>query len=261
MTSLSSSSRLDILAVKMAVARYKKVAGAKVKFDNSEGLQLGAWKGSVPLPGPFCWSDGPVRILERNWLEIRAKVEVQVVAWLRRRLSLKGRAEVCAGYTFPFILYRLSVLPLPKDHRVALERSIFKLLWKGRSPLVRRQVRYQRPRDGGLGKPHLESHRLAERLAYISQSLTTDAVWSLNVWVACGWIPRLNAVVGQGMNHRSSSSAAGPFEIFCDLFRSRRAIQRVSGEFSFRSSGGAARLVDGGGSLPLELGPRFELLE
>ena len=171
------SRRRDIVAVKEAVARYEKVAGAKVNFDKSEGLRLGAWRGSVPLPGPFRWSDGPVRILgvwfrpglqlERNWLEVRAKVEARVVAWLRRRLSLKGRAEVCAVYIFPLILYRLSVLPLPKVHRAALIRSLFKLLWKGRSPLVSRQVCYQRPRDGGLGMPDLESHRLAERLAYL----------------------------------------------------------------------------------------------
>ena len=154
----------------------------------------GAWRGSVPLPGPFRWSDGPVRILgvwfgpglqlERNWLEVRTKVEAQVVAWLRRRLTLKGRAEVCAGYIFPLILYRLSVLPLPKVHRVALEQSLFKLLWKARSPMVRRQVCYQRPRDGGLGMPDLESHRLTERLAHLGRSLTTDAVWSLKVRVA-----------------------------------------------------------------------------
>ena len=47
------SSHLDILAVKKAVERYEKVAGAKVNFDKSEGLQLGAWRRGVPLPGPF----------------------------------------------------------------------------------------------------------------------------------------------------------------------------------------------------------------
>ena len=87
-------------------------------------------------------------------------------------------------HIFPLILYHLSVLPLPKDHRAALIQSLFKLLWKGRSPLVRRQVCYQRPRDGGLGMPDLESHRLAEKLAYLGRSLTTDAVWSLKVRVA-----------------------------------------------------------------------------
>ena len=169
------SHRLDILAVKMAVARYEKVAGAKVNFDKSEGLRLGAWRGSVPLLGPFRWSDGLVCILgvwfgpglqlDRNWSEVQAKVEVQVGAWLRRRLTLKGRAEVCAVYIFPLIPYRLSVLPQHKNRRVALPPSLSKLLWKGRSPMVCRQVCCQRPRDGGLGMPDLESHWLAERLA------------------------------------------------------------------------------------------------
>ena len=47
------SRRLDIVAVKEAVARYEKVEGAKVNFDKSEGLRLGAWRGSIPLLGPF----------------------------------------------------------------------------------------------------------------------------------------------------------------------------------------------------------------
>ena len=49
------SSRLGILAVKMAVARYEKVTGAKVNFDKSEGLRLGAWRAAIPCQGP---SDG-----------------------------------------------------------------------------------------------------------------------------------------------------------------------------------------------------------
>ena len=57
------SRHLDIEAVKKAVGEYKQIAGAKVNFDKSEGLRLGAWRGSNTLPGPFRWSDGPIRIL------------------------------------------------------------------------------------------------------------------------------------------------------------------------------------------------------
>ena len=64
------------------------------------------------------------------------KVEVQVGAWFRRWLSLKGRVKVCAVYIFPLILYWLSILPLPRDHWAALERSLSKLLWfVGRSAI------------------------------------------------------------------------------------------------------------------------------
>ena len=43
--------------------------------------------------------------------------------------------------------------------------------------MVRRQFCIQRTRNGGLGMPYLESHWLAERLAYLGRSLTGDSVW------------------------------------------------------------------------------------
>ena len=194
------SRRLDIKAVKKAVSEYERIAGAKVNFDKSEGLRLGAWRGSDTLPGPFRWSDGPVRILgvwfgpdlqlERNWSEVQTKVNAQVATWLSRRLSLKGRAEACAVYVFPLILYRLAVLPLPKARRLALQQSLSRLLWRGARPMVRRQVCIQRTRNGGLGMPDLESHWLAERLAYLGRVLTGTAVWRLK---ASRTFPRLKS--------------------------------------------------------------------
>ena len=88
------SRRQDIGTVKKAVGEYERIAGAKVNFDKSKGLWLGAWRGSDNLPGPFCWSDGPIRILgvwfgpdlqlKRNWSEVQVKVNAQVGIWLSR---------------------------------------------------------------------------------------------------------------------------------------------------------------------------------
>ena len=142
------SCRLDIKTVKKVVAEYERIAGAKVNFDKSDGLRLGAWRGSDTLSEPFPWSDGPDRIhgvffgpdlkLERNWSEVQAKVNALVRIWLPRRLSLKGWAEVCAVNVFPLILYRLAVLPLPRVRRLALQKSLTRLLWRGRGPMVTR---------------------------------------------------------------------------------------------------------------------------
>ena len=43
--------------------------------------------------------------------------------------------------------------------------------------MVHRQVCIQSTRNGDLSMPDLESHWLAERLAYLGRSLTGDAVW------------------------------------------------------------------------------------
>ena len=56
--------------------------------------------------------------------------------------------------------------------------------------MVRRQVCIERTRNGGLGMPDLESHWLAERLAYMGRSLTGDALWELK---ASQTFPRLKS--------------------------------------------------------------------
>ena len=50
---VSLSHQLYIKAVKKAVAEYEQIAGPKVNFDKSEGLQNGTWRSSDTLPGPF----------------------------------------------------------------------------------------------------------------------------------------------------------------------------------------------------------------
>ena len=129
-------------------------------------------------------------------------------SWLSKRLFLKGRAEACAVYVLPLFLYRL-----PKAHRLALQRSLSKLLWGGRRPMVRRQVCIQHTRNGDLGMPDLESHWLAERLAYLGRSLTVDAVWRRKV---SRTFPRLQSdpkAEGQRkpMGETLSGSAERPF--------------------------------------------------
>ena len=234
--------RLDIKTMKEAVVEHEWIARAKVNFDKSEGLRLGAWRGSSTLPGSFRWSGGPIRILgvwfgpdlqlERNWSEVQAKVNAQVGIWLSRRLPLKGRAEACAVYVFPLILFRLAVLPLPKARRLALKQSLSRLLWGGARPMVRRQVCIQRTRNGGLGMPDLESHWLAERLAYLGRSLTGDAVWRRK---ASRTFPRLKSdpkakgrrkPLGEALFIRECRKALRNLLGSCDLSRSRKELYR-----------------------------------
>ena len=81
--------------------------------------------------------------------------------------------------------------------------------------MVRRQVSSQRIRNGGLGMPDLESHWLAERLAYLGRSLTGDAVWRRK---ASRTFPCLQsdpkAYVSLWVKHCLSASAERPFLTF-----------------------------------------------
>ena len=76
--------------------------------------------------------------------------------------------------------------------------------------------------------------------------------------------PRLKADVGRGAKHRLPENAFRPLSTFLGpvmFLVSKETVLGTSGGLHFGSSRGSARLVDGGGSLALELGARFELLE
>ena len=64
-----------------------------------------------------------------NWSEVLEKVVAATELWLRRRLSLKGRAEVCSSHIYSLAVYRLSVLPIPATILLKLERILFQFLW------------------------------------------------------------------------------------------------------------------------------------
>ena len=164
--------------MKKAVSEYERIAGAKVNFDKSEGLRLGAWRGNNTLPGPFRWSDGPVRILGgvvRARPPTGAKLVGNTLAF--KEVVLKGQGGGVRRVRLPFDPLPIAVLPRPKARRLALQQSLSRLLWGGARPMVRRQVCIQRTRNGGQGMPDLESHWLAERLAYLGRYLTGDSVW------------------------------------------------------------------------------------
>ena len=79
---------------------------------------------------------------------------------------------------------------------------------------VRRQVCYQRTRNGGLGI--LESHWLAEKLTFQGRTSTGNMMerkWR-KALPALTPTPEPRAVEGQSVNHHFSSNAAKPFVAF-----------------------------------------------
>lgn len=80
---------------------------AKINDNMSSSVRFGALKGVG-----VCF-ELDVH-LEKNWSEVLSKVGASVRTELRRRLSLKGRAELCSMYIFLIVLYRISVIRLYK---------------------------------------------------------------------------------------------------------------------------------------------------
>ena len=183
------TSSAEVEEVSKEIGRYEAVTGAKINREKSVGLRLGSWKGCA-LPDPFIWKDGPCKILgvwfgpdlqlEKNWSEVLEKVVAATELWLRRRLSLKGQAEVCCSH-FYSLVYRLSVLPISPTILFKLERILFQFVWAKRCPLVRREICYLRPSEGGLGVPNVETWCHTLRLTFLDRMCSRDTAAG-SVW-------------------------------------------------------------------------------
>ena len=122
-------------------------------------------------------------VLIFNWREIGWRHRLR---WYlgSRRLSVKDRAELCATSIFSLIFYWLLVLPLSACRLLVLERLLFSLLWKSGRSMVRRQVCFQHPCNGGLAMLDLPNYWLAERFVFWGRSLTGDATLGCKVRAA-----------------------------------------------------------------------------
>ena len=176
--SMLVTSSAEVEELSKEIGRYEAVTGAKINRKKSVGLRLGSWKGCA-LPSPFIWKDGPCKILcvwfrpdlqlEKNWSEVLEKVVAATELWLRRRLSLKSWAEVCCSHIYSLIVYRHSVLPIPPTTLFKLERILFQFVWAKRFPLVRREICYLHPSEGGLGVPNVEARCHTLRLTFLDR--------------------------------------------------------------------------------------------
>ena len=97
--------------------------------------------------------------------------------WLCRRLSLKGRAELCCSHIYSLAVYRLSVLPIPPTILFKLERILFQFLWAKRHPLVRREICCLHPFEGSLGVPNVEARRHTFLDRMCSRDTAAGSVW------------------------------------------------------------------------------------
>jgi hypothetical protein len=185
---VSDISEIEVIGT--TLREYEAVTGAKINHEKSVGLQLGTWRGRSMPPDSVVgrWTDGPVKLLgvwfgpdlqvDKNWGEVTSRVAHLTQKWAERKLSLKGRAEVANAYIASVIYYRLTVVPCPPPWLTKLERLLFRFLWKGRVPLVRRSICCQHPLRGGLGMPWLMMRRHALRLRHLQRFLDGDQVWS-----------------------------------------------------------------------------------
>lgn len=124
------------------------------------------------------WPWPPIR---DEYLEVREKAEVAVHLWSRKKITLKGKAEVCFLHMYP-ILLRLLVLPLPYTELILLVQILFHLLWVDKAPKVCHKVCCLHLFVGGLGMPSVKIHQQTQQLKFLDRMCLQDEEDTEKVW-------------------------------------------------------------------------------
>ena len=196
----------DSYSVKRAftlVNIYEQASGSKLNSVKSEGLWIGASRGSQERPVNINWQSHKLKILgvwfgygdltPDNWLSRVEKLEKKLRLWRSRALSLKGKTLIINTLGLSGLWYTASVLPIPETLITRTNKALWEFFWSGKTEQIKRDVIVKPPEEGGLGVTHLQSKARALRLRGLLQITdpTCSAKW---VHFARYWMGRKLAI-------------------------------------------------------------------
>lgn len=112
--------------------------------------------------------------MDKNRDEVTNGVASLTQKLTKGKLYLKGRAKVANAHVAPVIYYRLSIVPC----LVYWLCLLFRILWKGHVPLVRRSICNQQPMNEGLCMPWLLMCEHALKSQHLQRFHNSEQLWS-----------------------------------------------------------------------------------
>ena len=183
----------DISSLEHAFSLFKKFetcSGLKVNIDKSEIIPLGEMKYTkINLPeilqklkiclGPFktlgIWfSHCEHEIIDLNFNERLAKMRQLMNIWHSRGLSWKGRITIIKTLILPQIQHLFSMLFVSQEILTEIEQQIYKFLWAGKPPRIRKEVIIAELEEGGLKMPYLKATLMAAKISWIKRLLNSE---------------------------------------------------------------------------------------
>ena len=91
------------------------------------------------------------KLIENNLLPKLNDFENCLKRWNHRKLSLMGKITVVKTFALPKLIYPLTVLNNPPEHIInKIKTEIFKFIWESKPDKIKRSVKMQDYKNGGL---------------------------------------------------------------------------------------------------------------
>jgi hypothetical protein len=180
-TAVHISTKRDLEILMDRINDFEEATGLKVNLGKSKIVPIGTWrnrkdsssKAMIPFDVPFeCRGEtkylgapvGPVRNLDKWWVDVISKVKSQIPMWSMKSSSVYDRSLIIKTMLLSKVWYLASVIPMPEEVADELEKICLSYLWGNTT-------------DSGSGKVKDKLHKIAK-----SQIRKSKAEGGLDFW-------------------------------------------------------------------------------
>ena len=166
---------------------FTQCSGLRLNMYKTEIIPLGKIRDIKHLPssisrikiqnGPFkglrVWfSRDKEEIISLNCIDRIKNMNTLINIWKSRYLSLKGKVTIIRSLILPQIQFLFSMIYIPNNLLKDIETILFKYLWDGKPPKIKRSTIIASIEEGGLNMVD---------------------VFAVHTTAKCGWVRRLNS--------------------------------------------------------------------
>ena len=172
---------------------FAKWSGLKINLEKTEGMWLGAQKGSLEEPLGITWPKTPIKALgiyysydkqeaeNANFEDKIEKLIRQLHWWKARKLSLSGKILIVKALGISKFSLVASMLHLPEKIIKSVNTIIYHFIWNGKTDKVKRKFLIQNFEKGGLNMIDFSNYVKAAKYMWIQRYLDG----SFSNWKSC----------------------------------------------------------------------------
>ena len=183
-----------IITVQQTFDLFHSASGLKVNYDKTEILRIGSLKNSnarLINCKKVKWTNGPITLLgihicmnkvdllASNYEPIVKKIVNICQIWGQRNLTLFGKVTIIKTLLVSNLVYRLSVLPSPKQDMLdSIQNILFDFLWHYRKHKIKKDILYNTKENGGIDMVHIVTQNKALKASWVKRLISDDdAFW------------------------------------------------------------------------------------
>ena len=158
---------------------FKNISGFEVNKHKTDAMWLGSLRNYNEKPFGFKWlhnsiyslgvhfSYDPVLANKLNFQEKVYNLEQTLYSWKRRNIALTGTINIIKTLGLAKLVYSTSLLTISKLLIDTINKIIFRFIWEGKTPKIKRKTIIAEKKRGGLKVIDFEIMERALKIAWI----------------------------------------------------------------------------------------------